>query len=310
MRWRARRRCRMPRRPTPSASTTTLRRSRTRSVRRRRIARLQLNNRTGRWGVKLEMAQPSDRDATWRDAQIGLNYGVAPGLRTGVGVSLGDEADAGRPQADQRRRRAAGAAGNHLQVLAEQRSIAAKPAQRPCDADSARRATRRSRPARRPARRAPRTSCANRSGAQRSPGRGAGARKHRRDEHRVRAGPPRADDGRSGVGGGGDDPASAARASAQRPMPPRARAGARRRRRAAAASRASAPASSSKPAPARDPRQAPPARRGVRRAERAVDDRRRRAAGGASTASGFGDARRVGEEEQPRQGLPPDARRP
>ena len=53
---------------------------------------LQWNNKTGRWGVNLDMAQPSDRDPTWRDARIGLNYGVAPGLRTGVGVSLGDEA--------------------------------------------------------------------------------------------------------------------------------------------------------------------------------------------------------------------------
>jgi hypothetical protein len=52
---------------------------------------LQFNNKTNRWGVNLEMAQPSDRDATWRDARIGLNYGVAPGVRTGVGVSLGDE---------------------------------------------------------------------------------------------------------------------------------------------------------------------------------------------------------------------------
>jgi hypothetical protein len=52
---------------------------------------LQFNNKTNRWGVNLEMAQPGDREVTWRDARIGLNYGVAPGLRTGVGVSLGDE---------------------------------------------------------------------------------------------------------------------------------------------------------------------------------------------------------------------------
>ncbi len=52
---------------------------------------LQFNNRTGRWGVNLDVAQPSDHDASWRDARIGLNYGVAPGVRTGVGVSLGDE---------------------------------------------------------------------------------------------------------------------------------------------------------------------------------------------------------------------------
>jgi len=53
---------------------------------------LQWNNKTGRWGVNLDMAQPGDRDMQWRDARIGLNYGVAPGVRTGVGVSLGDEA--------------------------------------------------------------------------------------------------------------------------------------------------------------------------------------------------------------------------
>ena len=52
---------------------------------------LQWNTKTGRWGVNLDMAQPGDRDVQWRDARIGLNYGVAPGVRTGVGVSLGDE---------------------------------------------------------------------------------------------------------------------------------------------------------------------------------------------------------------------------
>jgi hypothetical protein len=52
---------------------------------------LQWNNKTGRWGLNLDMTQPGDRDMQWRDARIGLNYGVAPGLRTGVGVSLGAE---------------------------------------------------------------------------------------------------------------------------------------------------------------------------------------------------------------------------
>jgi hypothetical protein len=52
---------------------------------------IQFNNRTGRWGVNLDMAQPSDHDVSWRDTRIGLNYGIAPGVRTGVGVSLGDE---------------------------------------------------------------------------------------------------------------------------------------------------------------------------------------------------------------------------
>lgn len=52
---------------------------------------LQWNSRTGRWGINLEMNQPQDRDVQWNDARIGLNYRVAPGLRTGVGVSLGPE---------------------------------------------------------------------------------------------------------------------------------------------------------------------------------------------------------------------------
>ncbi|HVN00383.1 MAG TPA: hypothetical protein VMT68_09220 [Caulobacteraceae bacterium] len=52
---------------------------------------LQWNTKTGRWGVNLDMAQPGDRDVQWRDARVGLNYGIAPGVRTGVGVSLGDE---------------------------------------------------------------------------------------------------------------------------------------------------------------------------------------------------------------------------
>ena len=52
---------------------------------------LQWDSRTGRWGLNLDMAQPSSRDVQWRDARIGLNYRLAPGVRTGVGVSLGDE---------------------------------------------------------------------------------------------------------------------------------------------------------------------------------------------------------------------------
>lgn len=52
---------------------------------------LQWNSKTGRWGVNLDMAQPGDRDMQGRDVRLGVNYGVAPGFRTGVGVSLGDE---------------------------------------------------------------------------------------------------------------------------------------------------------------------------------------------------------------------------
>ena len=53
---------------------------------------LQWDSRTGRWGLNLDMSQPRDRDATWRDARVGLNYRVAPGLHIGAGVALGDEA--------------------------------------------------------------------------------------------------------------------------------------------------------------------------------------------------------------------------
>ena len=82
-----------------------------------RTCRLQWDSRTGRWGFNLDMAQPGDRDMQWRDARVGLNYGVAPGVRTGVGVSLGDEQTPdGRkhrpPSVAQRRARAA---GHHLQ---------------------------------------------------------------------------------------------------------------------------------------------------------------------------------------------------
>ncbi len=52
---------------------------------------LQWDARKGRWGIDLDVTQPTDRQADWRDARIGLNYRVAPGLRTGVGVTLGSE---------------------------------------------------------------------------------------------------------------------------------------------------------------------------------------------------------------------------
>ena len=53
--------------------------------------KLQWNNKTGRWGVDLDVAQPRDRDTRWGDATVGVHYGIAPGVRTGVGVSLGPE---------------------------------------------------------------------------------------------------------------------------------------------------------------------------------------------------------------------------
>nr|UXE45277.1 hypothetical protein Hi04_10k_c4586_00035 [uncultured bacterium] len=52
---------------------------------------LQWDTRTNRWGLDLEMAQPSGRDVQWGDTRIGVHYRLAPGLKTGVGVTLGPE---------------------------------------------------------------------------------------------------------------------------------------------------------------------------------------------------------------------------
>jgi hypothetical protein len=52
---------------------------------------LQLDSRTGRWGLSLDMAQPGDRDVQGRDTRVGVTYRVAPGFHTGVGVALGSE---------------------------------------------------------------------------------------------------------------------------------------------------------------------------------------------------------------------------
>jgi hypothetical protein len=63
---------------------------------------LQWDTKTGRWGVNLDMAQPSDRDVQGRDVHIGVNYRVAPNVRTGVGFALGPETtpDGRRPDAE------------------------------------------------------------------------------------------------------------------------------------------------------------------------------------------------------------------
>jgi hypothetical protein len=52
---------------------------------------LQWDARKGRWGLNVDMTQPADRDPDWRDTRIGAYYRVTPGLRTGVGVTLGAE---------------------------------------------------------------------------------------------------------------------------------------------------------------------------------------------------------------------------
>jgi len=52
---------------------------------------LQFDWQKNRWGLNLDVSQQGDRDTSWRDARIGLNYRVAPGLRTGASVTLGPE---------------------------------------------------------------------------------------------------------------------------------------------------------------------------------------------------------------------------
>jgi hypothetical protein len=52
---------------------------------------LQWDSRTGRWGLNIDVAQPTDRDVQWRDTRFGVDYRLAPNIRTGVSVSPGPE---------------------------------------------------------------------------------------------------------------------------------------------------------------------------------------------------------------------------
>ena len=52
---------------------------------------LQWDARKGRWGLKVDVDQPSDRDVQGKDVAVGFTYRVKPGLRVGPSVSLGDE---------------------------------------------------------------------------------------------------------------------------------------------------------------------------------------------------------------------------
>jgi hypothetical protein len=53
---------------------------------------LQWDARKGRWGLKLDVDQPSDRDARGSDVSLGFTYKLKPGLRFGPSVSMGDDA--------------------------------------------------------------------------------------------------------------------------------------------------------------------------------------------------------------------------
>ncbi|HZZ34813.1 MAG TPA: hypothetical protein VFE03_03745 [Caulobacteraceae bacterium] len=52
---------------------------------------LQWDARKGRWGLKLDVDQPTDRDLQGKDMAFGLTYRVTRGLRVGPSVSLGDD---------------------------------------------------------------------------------------------------------------------------------------------------------------------------------------------------------------------------
>lgn len=45
----------------------------------------------GRWGVKLDLAQPTNRDPDWKDAQVGAYLRITPKFRVGGSVGLGDK---------------------------------------------------------------------------------------------------------------------------------------------------------------------------------------------------------------------------
>jgi hypothetical protein len=44
----------------------------------------------GRWGLRLDMNQPSNRNADWKDMQAGAYFRITPSLQVGGSVGLGD----------------------------------------------------------------------------------------------------------------------------------------------------------------------------------------------------------------------------
>ncbi|MBE7217668.1 MAG: hypothetical protein INR64_04275 [Caulobacteraceae bacterium] len=45
----------------------------------------------GRWGVRLDMEQPSGRSSDWKDVEAGAYLRLTPRLRVGGSVGLGDK---------------------------------------------------------------------------------------------------------------------------------------------------------------------------------------------------------------------------
>jgi hypothetical protein len=52
---------------------------------------LQFDATKGRWGVKLDLDQPVDRDMALEDVRAGAFFKLTPSLRVGGAVSLGDQ---------------------------------------------------------------------------------------------------------------------------------------------------------------------------------------------------------------------------
>lgn len=44
----------------------------------------------GRWGFRLDMNQPSNRESDWKDVQAGAFFRISPSMQVGGAVSLGD----------------------------------------------------------------------------------------------------------------------------------------------------------------------------------------------------------------------------
>jgi hypothetical protein len=44
----------------------------------------------GRWGFRLDMNQPANRDPDWKDMQAGAYFRITPSLQVGGSVSMGD----------------------------------------------------------------------------------------------------------------------------------------------------------------------------------------------------------------------------
>ncbi|OYX35552.1 MAG: hypothetical protein B7Y99_03320 [Caulobacterales bacterium 32-69-10] len=44
----------------------------------------------GRWGFRLDMIQPNNRDTDWKDVQAGAFFRITPSMQVGAAVGLGD----------------------------------------------------------------------------------------------------------------------------------------------------------------------------------------------------------------------------